>query len=59
MGTIEEILPEESGRSSIAVIEPGTDVNNVKHVFVITDFETAYGQQAEQAESASSAPAGE
>ena len=55
VGTIEEILPEESGRSSIAVIEPGADVNNVKHVFVITDFETAYGQQAEENQTASDA----
>ncbi len=51
VGTIEEILPEESGRSSIAVIQPGADINDLKHVFVITDFETASGQQAQEATS--------
>lgn len=46
VGTIEEILPEESGRSSIGVIQPGANINDIKHVFVITDFETESGKQA-------------
>ena len=38
VGTIQEILPEDSGRSSLAVIKPGADIFDLKHVFVITDF---------------------
>ena len=47
VGTIEEILPEESGKSSIAVIQPGADIYNTKHVFVITDFTTATSSKVE------------
>lgn len=39
VGTVQELLPEESGKSTIAVIEPGADINNIKHVFVITNYE--------------------
>lgn len=48
VGTIEEILPEESGKSSIAVIQPGADIYDTKHVFVITDFTNAETEQAQQ-----------
>lgn len=48
VGTIEEILPEESGKSSIAVIQPGADIYDTKHVFVITDFPNSATSQATQ-----------
>lgn len=35
IGMIEEILPEESGTSTLALIAPGEDINSIKHVFVI------------------------
>lgn len=38
VGSIEQLLPEESGKSAIAVIRPGADVDGLTHVFIITDF---------------------
>lgn len=38
VGTIAELLPEASGKSTFAVVQPGVDVRDVKHVFVITDY---------------------
>lgn len=38
MGTIEEVVIEESGNSKSAVVKPAADIENVKFVFVITDF---------------------
>lgn len=38
VGSIEQLLPEESGKSAIAVIRPGADVESLTHVFIITDF---------------------
>ena len=40
VGTVAELVPEESGKSAIAVIEPGANVNSIKHVFVITDYQS-------------------
>ena len=40
LGTVAELVPEESGKSAIAVIEPGANVNSIKHVFVITDYQS-------------------
>lgn len=40
VGTVSELVPEESGKSTIAVIEPGADINNTKHVFVIIDYQS-------------------
>lgn len=37
VGTVQQVLPEASGKSSIAVIRPGADPRTVKHVFIITD----------------------
>ena len=36
-----ELVPEESGTSTIAVIEPGADVNKLTHVFIVTDDSAA------------------
>ena len=36
VGTVAELVPEESGVSTIAVIQPGAEVNKLTHVFVIT-----------------------
>ena len=38
VGTIVELLPESSGKSTIAVGEPGGDVFGAKHAFVITQY---------------------
>ena len=38
VGTVQQVLPEASGKSSIAVIRPGADLRTVKHVFIITDY---------------------
>lgn len=38
LGTIRELVPEASGKSAIAVVEPGEDPRTVKHVFIITDY---------------------
>lgn len=38
LGAIQEIVPEASGKSAIAVVEPGADPRTVKHVFIITDY---------------------
>ena len=38
VGTVKEVVPEQSGKSSIAVIKPGADPRTAKHVFIITDY---------------------
>ena len=38
VGTIKELVPEASGKSTLAVIQPGGDVFGAKHVFIITDY---------------------
>ena len=38
VGTVQQVVPEASGKSSVAVIRPGTDPRTVKHVFIITDY---------------------
>ena len=38
LGTVQEVVPEVSGKSSIAVVRPGADPRTVKHVFIITDY---------------------
>lgn len=38
VGTIVELLPESSGKSTIAVVEPGGDVFGAKHAFIITQY---------------------
>ena len=37
VGTVQEVVPEQSGKSSSAVIRPGADPRTVKHVFIITE----------------------
>ena len=39
VGTVKELVPESSGKSTTAVVEPGVDVERVTHVFVITSYE--------------------
>ncbi len=43
VGTIEELVPESSGKSMVAVIQPGQDIGSLKHVFVIVNRD--YGQE--------------
>ena len=38
VGVVQELVPEASGKSSIAVIKPGVDPRTVKHVFIITNY---------------------
>jgi rod shape-determining protein MreC len=38
LGVVREVVPEVSGKSSIAVIEPGADPRTVRHAFIITNF---------------------
>ena len=38
VGTVREVVPEQSGKSSSAVILPGADPRTVKHVFIITEY---------------------
>ena len=38
VGSIEQLQPEASGKSAIAVIRPGADIDGLTHVFIITDF---------------------
>ena len=38
VGVVQELVPEASGKSPIAVIKPGADPRTVKHVFIITNY---------------------
>lgn len=38
VGTVQEVVPEQSGKSSSAVILPGADPRTVKHVFIFTEY---------------------
>ena len=38
VGTVQEVVPEQSGKSSSAVIRPGADPRTVKHVFIVTEY---------------------
>lgn len=38
VGSIQEIVPETSGKSVVAVVEPGVDIETITHVFVITNY---------------------
>lgn len=38
VGTVQDVVPEQSGKSSSAVILPGADPRTVKHVFIVTEY---------------------
>lgn len=38
VGTVQEVVPEQSGKSSSAVILPDADPRTVKHVFIVTEY---------------------
>ena len=38
VGTVQEVVPEQSGKFSSAVILPGADPRTVKHVFIVTEY---------------------
>lgn len=38
VGKIAALEPEASGKSTVAIIEPGADVRSVTHIFIITDY---------------------
>ena len=37
VGVVQELVPEASGKSTMAVIKPGADPRTVKHAFIITN----------------------
>ena len=37
VGVVQELVPEASGKSTMAVIKPGADPRTVKHTFIITN----------------------
>jgi len=39
IGTVEQVLPEQSGMSNYAVVRPAIELSKIKKVFVIKDFE--------------------
>lgn len=39
VGTIKELVPESSGKSTTAVVEPGVEIDRATHVFVITSYQ--------------------
>ena len=38
VGVVQELVPEASCKSTIAVLKPGADPRTVKHVFIITNY---------------------
>lgn len=38
LGSVQQVMADASGKSSLAVIQPGADPRTVKHVFIITDY---------------------
>ena len=38
VGVVQELVPEASGKSTIAVLKPGADPRTVKHGFIITNY---------------------
>ena len=38
VGTVQDVVPEASGKSSIAVVRPGADPRTAKHVFIVTAY---------------------
>lgn len=42
IGTVKELVSDEYGRQTNAVITPAVDFSNLSHVMIITDYETVY-----------------
>lgn len=63
IGTVKEVLYEDSGVSQYALVEPFVDIKNVRDVFVLTDFEgkgeIAITEQKDQDATASPSPSPE
>ena len=38
VGTVQDVVPETSGKSSIAVVRPDADPRTAKHVFIVTAY---------------------
>ena len=45
IGTVEELVPEASGKTTTAVIAPGDEIDNVRQVFVITEWSNTVPEQ--------------
>lgn len=57
VGTVDDVLPESSGKSMYAVVDPAADVLDITSVFVITDYEdTAPAPPGAAAQDESGAP---
>lgn len=52
VGTIRELVPESSGKSTMAVIQPGVEIETLTHVFVITSYD---GEAAPEPDAAADA----
>ena len=38
VGVVKELVPEASGKSTIAVVQPGADARTARHAFIITEY---------------------
>ena len=45
IGTVEELVPEASGKTTTAVIAPGDEIDKVRQVFVITEWSNTVPEQ--------------
>ena len=45
IGTVEELVPEASGKTTTAVIAPGDEIDKVRQVFVITEWSNTAPEQ--------------
>lgn len=56
VGTIKELVPESSGKSTMAVVQPGAEIETLTHVFVITSYDGGLRAEAQPEESAPPQP---
>ena len=46
VGTVEDVIPESSGKSMYAVVRPAADVRDITSVFIITNYDSDTAQKA-------------
>ncbi len=57
VGTVEDVLPESSGKSMYAVVRPAADVRDITSVFIITNYDPDTAVSAAPAANAAAEPA--
>ena len=58
VGTVEDVIPESSGKSMYAVVRPAADVRDITSVFIITNYDPdTAAKTAAPAQAADSDPA--